>query len=145
MPYKDPQKRKAASIERSKKSRELNPEAYAASKKRSVATRRERDGLDPLHSESVRRRNLKNDYGIPPEDYDQILVEQNGVCAICREKEVRTINGKVIRLSVDRDHKTNVIRGLLCTDCNRALELMKDSSIQLRMAAEYLEKSKCPR
>lgn len=56
---------------------------------------------------------LKARYGITLEDYEALLVKQNGVCAIC-EEECKT--GE--RLSVDHDHETGAVRGLLCRACN---------------------------
>ncbi|AXH48832.1 endonuclease VII [Mycobacterium phage Steamy] len=53
-------------------------------------------------------------YGISPEEYWRIYEFQGGRCYICQRA-----NGKVKRLSVDHDHKTGIIRGLLCTMCNK--------------------------
>lgn len=52
---------------------------------------------------------LKNRYNMTIEDYNKMLEKQNGLCAICREKK---------KLSVDHDHNTGKIRGLICTKCN---------------------------
>ena len=70
------------------------------------------------------------------EQYEQLLIEQNGGCAICGGQPT---NGKN-RLSVDHNHKTNKNRGLLCDCCNRAIGLMKDSPELLRLAAAYLQR-----
>lgn len=80
-------------------------------------------------------------YGITVEDYENMLVSQNGVCKICHEPETRMYKGTTARLSVDHDHKTNKVRGLLCDACNGCLGRMKDSPLRLRAAADYLEKS----
>lgn len=48
--------------------------------------------------------------------------------------------GNYSRLSVDHDHQTGKIRGLLCNNCNRAIGLLKDSSDILYKAAKYIEK-----
>lgn len=90
-----------------------------------------------ITSEYKRRERLKRIYGITPDDYDLLLAEQGGVCAIC--KEVRSWNrreGEV--LVVDHDHSTGEVRGLLCHPCNQTLGLMKDNPERLFAAASYL-------
>ena len=49
------------------------------------------------------------------ETRDRLLAEQGGVCAICGNPP------KTRGLSIDHDHKTGAVRGLLCFRCNRAL------------------------
>jgi hypothetical protein len=77
---------------------------------------------------------LRRTYGLTDAEYQTILVQQNGRCAICgREPKKRP-------LAVDHDHKTNVIRGLLCLWCNhRLLAGAHDSVERLRNAIAYLE------
>lgn len=58
---------------------------------------------------------------------------QNGLCAICFEPEAED---QV--LSVDHDHKTNKVRGLLCGNCNRGIGNLKDSALVVHSAFEYL-------
>jgi hypothetical protein len=79
---------------------------------------------------------LKRHYGISVEEYENFLVKQNGVCAICGNKQPDS--SKKSRLCVDHDHKTDKIRGLLCSNCNTALGLMKDDINRLAKAIEYL-------
>jgi hypothetical protein len=64
---------------------------------------------------SQRANNLRFWYGIELIDYDRMLRKQKGVCAICKKPCARG------RLSVDHNHKTLVIRGLLCNSCNTKL------------------------
>jgi len=80
-------------------------------------------------------KNLKNKFGITVEDYDLMLEQQNGKCAICKSEEPK---GK--RFSVDHNHKTGEVRGLLCNPCNMAIGLLKDSPKALKTAREYLLK-----
>jgi hypothetical protein len=47
--------------------------------------------------------------------YDRLLLQQQGHCALCPTRPVTR------RLDVDHDHRTMVVRGLLCHKCNRAL------------------------
>ena len=62
-----------------------------------------------------RERNLKFTFNLTVDEYDEILEYQGGVCAICDRPP------KTRRLSVDHDHKTGLVRGLLCYGCNRTL------------------------
>lgn len=84
--------------------------------------------------------NLKQ-YGMTLEQYDQRLRLQCGRCAICRrtleESNVGTKRVKK-RFGVDHSHKTGVVRGLLCDDCNHGLGAFRDSSMTLRRAEAYL-------
>lgn len=54
-------------------------------------------------------------YGFQAGEYERRLQEQGGVCAVCDQPP------KKYRLSVDHDHVTGKVRGLLCNNCNRAL------------------------
>lgn len=54
-------------------------------------------------------------YGITVEEYDYLLLEQEGRCCICDRE------GKKKQLSVDHNHKTGRVRGLVCTRCNFSL------------------------
>lgn len=70
--------------------------------------------------------------------------KQNGVCAICKKPETakkQSGNG-IKRLSVDHDHTTGAIRGLLCMYCNTALGKFKDDIEILKSAIVYLEAHK---
>ncbi|AXH46799.1 endonuclease VII [Mycobacterium phage Acolyte] len=73
-------------------------------------------------------------YGITPEEYWKIYEFQGGRCYICQRA-----NGKVKRLSVDHDHKTGIIRGLLCTMCNKyTLGWARDCIEFFKRAIAYL-------
>lgn len=78
----------------------------------------------------------KRNFGITLNDYNIILKNQKGKCAICKQKES---NGK--NLSVDHDHKTGKVRGLLCNNCNRSLGLLKDDISVLKNCIKYLKKN----
>jgi plasmid stability protein len=73
-------------------------------------------------------------YGITELDYARMFVEQNGVCAICKEKDS---SGK--QLAVDHDHETGKIRALLCHGCNLTLGKVKDSVALLEAMITYLK------
>lgn len=85
--------------------------------------------------EKFRERLLVRKYGLTIEDYDAMLENQGGSCAICNTTDPRGHG----RFHVDHNHKTGVVRGLLCTDCNTGIGSLKDSPEHLRAAAIYLE------
>ena len=73
-------------------------------------------------------------------DYYNMLVEQEGKCAICGTAEPgRNKDGTERAWSVDHCHSRNIIRGLLCTRCNSALGLFADDPKVMKKAAEYVE------
>ena len=79
-------------------------------------------------------------YGISPEEYDRLFTTQDGRCAICRNPETVIIKGTLAKLSIDHNHATNEVRGLLCRHCNQGLGLFRDSPELLRVAVQYLER-----
>ena len=95
---------------------------------------------DKYDFEAYRANHLKYNYGLTPEQYEKMLEEQNGTCAICKMPETWTHKktGKVASLSVDHDHETGKIRGLLCRDCNQSIGKFKDNAKLLYAAYEYL-------
>lgn len=82
----------------------------------------------------------KNLYGLTAEEVLDLHAEQGGKCAICGEQEtVRDWQGgKTRALSIDHDHETGAVRGLLCYRCNNALGLYQDDPALLERAASYL-------
>lgn len=91
-----------------------------------------------------RRVMLKSKYGLSLEDYDRMLKEQNGVCAICLRKETSRSNsrGPIDSLKVDHCHITGKIRGLLCSECNFGISKFDDRMGLLISATSYLLKFK---
>jgi hypothetical protein len=81
----------------------------------------------------------KRMYGITPEQYDQMLASQGGLCAVCRNPERRVLHGTVTSLAVDHCHQTKKIRGLLCSQCNLIIGGAKDDPTLLRRLAAYLD------
>lgn len=90
--------------------------------------------------EAQRHYGLKRYYGISVEDYAAMLNAQDGVCAICARPETNIANGKILPLSVDHDHGTGDVRGLLCNGCNRGIGFFKDNRETLLSAIKYLDK-----
>jgi hypothetical protein len=87
---------------------------------------------------SRRKKPTKHDRyirSIPQAEYDALFEAQGGVCAVCGHPPKR------YRLSLDHDHKTMALRGLLCHACNRLIGFARDNPERLRRAADYLEGS----
>jgi hypothetical protein len=123
-----------------KNSRSKNPQAARDRAKQWHSANRERH-LDYMAS---RRKNaphqikssvLKAAFGITLDEYNLILGAQGNACAICRKTPEQ--NGK--RLAVDHCHTTLKVRGLLCSTCNQAIGLLKDSIHLLNSAISYLQ------
>ena len=87
-------------------------------------------------TESSRRSYLKK-YGLTPERFAEMLINQSGVCAICRTDKP----GGKGTWRVDHNHTTGRVRGLLCHGCNVALGHMKDNPETCETAAVYLRKT----
>jgi hypothetical protein len=83
---------------------------------------------------------LLRTFGITQEQYEEMFRRQNGRCGICqkRHKPYKNGKGKVRNLSVDHDHETGKVRGLLCNRCNMALGMLGDTQDGLKAALRYL-------
>jgi hypothetical protein len=84
------------------------------------------------HPEQVRESNRKHKYGARDGVYAQLMIKQNGCCAICGGNRSKKI------LGIDHDHTTKEVRGLLCGKCNVAIGYMDDNPDWLHKAANYL-------
>lgn len=94
--------------------------------------------------ELQKRRNLEWDfkamYGISTARYERLLATQEHRCAICGGQEsAKDSKGKVQRLSVDHNHATGKVRGLLCRACNHLIGNAKENVKILYSAIAYLE------
>ena len=150
MPHKDHKKAKEYwcqyYLEHAEKKKEQAIRRYHACKptarSRALALKRSKKWAKE-NPERIREIFRKHEYGISPEEYRLRLRNQKSLCAICGKKETQTDHrsGKTRTLSVDHDHKTNKIRGLLCGNCNRGLGLFQDDLSLLLKAIKYLKVS----
>jgi len=76
-------------------------------------------------------------YGISLKEYEALVASQDGRCAICRCIPTGRAK-KSSTLHVDHIHGANIVRGLLCNSCNRAIGLLGDSAVRVWRAAHYL-------
>jgi len=122
--------------------RAANPDLVKAQKKASYERHREK------YRESQRNYYAKNRakirasqkpykqrirYGLTPLQYAEMFSEQKGLCQICLLRPIQHI---------DHDHRSGVVRGLLCGTCNQGLGYFHDEPGTLRAAATYLEEHK---
>ena len=89
---------------------------------------RQKDARAAEHASRIQRV-----YGITGADYDRLKEAQGGVCAICRRA-----TGATRRLSVDHDHVTGSVRGIVCRPCNDLLGHARDDPAFFDRAAQYL-------
>ena len=109
----------------------------AKSKQQKAADMREYRKKNP---DTFRNIELKKNFGITLEQYNEMLDSQGGVCAICGNVET-TVNHntkKVQNLSVDHCHTTGKVRGLLCNLCNTGLGKFRENPDFLAKAISYI-------
>jgi hypothetical protein len=81
---------------------------------------------------SDRKSHLKRTFGLTLEDYDRMLAEQGGGCAICGRLPDKTA------LHVDHCHETGRVRGLLCFRCNAAIGHLREDPAVIAAALAYV-------
>lgn len=70
-------------------------------------------------------------YGLNEEEYNNMILSQNNLCAICNKPSDKTLH-------IDHDHVTGRVRGLLCSNCNLGIGLLEEDLVVLNRAIEYL-------
>jgi len=107
-----------------------NPERKKSYYQRYYQANKEKISL--RRKQNTRRSEVLRRYDLTAGSYDLLLASQGNKCAVCQEDFSRTPH-------VDHDHDTDVVRGLLCSQCNTALGLLKDSARIAFLAASYLQ------
>ncbi|MEU8257335.1 endonuclease VII domain-containing protein [Micromonospora inaquosa] len=77
----------------------------------------------------TREYHLRRRHGVGEKEFQELLAEQGGVCAIC---------GAAHPQHLDHDHRTGWVRGILCFNCNGGLGQFRDSPMRLARAITYL-------
>lgn len=85
--------------------------------------------------DNARDKRLQRTYGITLEQYTQLYKRQKGRCKVCKRSSIEL--GQT--LSVDHDHSTGEVRGLLCTFCNRYVVGRHRDAVLLSSAGRYLK------
>jgi len=89
-------------------------------------------GMVTPSSKKGNRTQVLKKFNLTAEQFNKLLEEQGGVCAICRQPPARRA------LCIDHDHKTGRVRGLLCGVCNMGLGNFGDSWERLVAGIKYL-------
>ena len=87
------------------------------------------------HAKRMYRNNMKRKYGLSLEQVKAILSAQKNRCEICK-KDFSTMT-KWNGVCIDHNHKTGVVRGILCRRCNLSLAYIEDNKF-LERAQNYL-------
>ncbi len=83
-----------------------------------------------------RNSRMRRWYGLTPEQIQALLTAQDNRCGLCGSRDWG-IRGP----SVDHDHATGIVRGMLCHRCNTGLGLFRDDEDLLEKAKLYLSKA----
>lgn len=86
------------------------------------------------YKNKTREQFYETKYGIGLTDYNYFFEKQNGCCAICGKHQMEFEKS----LSIDHNHETGSVRGLLCSHCNAMLGYANDNISTLQNAIEYL-------
>lgn len=99
---------------------------------------REQRKRDPTY---VKRMNLRQ-YGLSIHQYNEMVARAHNRCETCGGKELYSNQHGPMPLSIDHNHKTGEVRGLLCSRCNRALGLLDDSVERVLKLLSYRSRYK---
>lgn len=136
------QKKRASRL----KWRELHPEQWREEKRRWYARRRKAAGKpynpQKRRSMSTVPEKAQAQFGITQEEYDALWEGQHGRCAICdKALKAQGTNGYG-SAHIDHCHRTNIVRGLLCGQCNLGIGQLREDIWILKRAIAYLNKFK---
>ncbi|HSO95713.1 MAG TPA: endonuclease VII domain-containing protein [Acidimicrobiia bacterium] len=92
-----------------------------------------REAARPRRAPIDRDARLRRVFGLSAEDYEVMLAHQEGRCALCKR-----LPSKGRSLHVDHNHKTGVVRGLLCFRCNAGMGQFREDIFRFADAIVYL-------
>lgn len=108
---------------------------YEANKERERAESRKWHKDNPERSKyNSRNCKLKKKFGLSFEDYQEMHLMQEGLCAICkRPSQTEAL------LAVDHDHITGKVRALLCASCNMGIGQFDENVERMEAAIAYIK------
>lgn len=77
-------------------------------------------------------REIKRQYRLTPEGFQELVRLANGKCEIC---------GVETKPHVDHCHRSGVVRGMLCRNCNTGIGYLRDRIDLLQNAIRYLRRA----
>lgn len=89
---------------------------------------------DPEFRANYEQGRRRRKYGLSEDAYQKLLDASDGNCMICKKPWVGDR-----KLSIDHNHKTGKVRGLLCRICNVFLGRIDDSTEILEAMIAYLK------
>ncbi len=95
---------------------------YAKSAKGRAAVKRSKD-----------KHRLKWAYGLSNEDKAAMYIAQHNKCAICQKELL------INKLGIDHCHHSGIVRGLLCSNCNRGIGLFQENEEIIIAALKYVQ------
>jgi hypothetical protein len=103
---------------------------------------KKKGGNNEKEREHYREFRLKQNFNMILEEYEEMFQKQKGLCAICGQPEtyINKNAKQPIWLAVDHCHKTGIVRGLLCRNCNAMIGNAKDNTETLERGIAYLKK-----
>lgn len=77
--------------------------------------------------------NSKRNYGVNSEKLQLMIKSNSNKCEICKTKFK-----DISKINIDHCHKTNKVRGLLCSKCNYGIGNFNDNTDLLNNAIKYI-------
>lgn len=82
------------------------------------------------NKEYLKEQKMKYNYGINKLQYEELLSKRARCCWSCGSSDL---------LCIDHCHIKDSVRGILCSQCNTALGLLKEDPVRIRALADYIE------
>lgn len=93
---------------------------------------KQRERLRARSPETRKDGKLRSQYRLSISEFETMLSEQGGGCAICGDRSRP--------FCVDHCHRLGMVRGVLCRRCNTGIGMLQDSATLVLKAHEYLKK-----
>ena len=100
--------------------------------------------LLPEIKEFYKWRDIDKKYGMSKDEWYWMYKEQSGKCGMCGKEMEIFANGRgpsSVTACVDHDHKTDIVRGILCNRCNVLIGIAGDDVNLLQLGIIYLKET----
>lgn len=119
--------------------KKIAKEYYYKNRKKIIEKEKQRRKKNILiHKKRMKKYKLKQNYNLTIERYNSMLIYQKNVCLICGKKETKRNGYGIQPLSVDHNHRTGEVRGLLCNKCNSMIGFCDENPFILIKMIKYL-------